>query len=61
MSAWLAYVEAAAREASEKDEANGIDWERDGLPKNAPFMVCVRRTTIAYKKVKRFFRRYLNE
>ena len=53
MSAWLAYVEAAAKEAREKDEANGIDWERDGLPKGAQFMVCVRRTRILFKKIKK--------
>jgi len=53
MSAWLAYVEAAAREAHEKDLANGKDWEKDGWPKDAPFFIMVRRTRIFFKKIKK--------
>jgi len=54
MSAWLGWVVVVADEKRREDEENGIDWERDGWPKDAPFMVCVRRTKIRYKKLKRF-------
>lgn len=60
MSAWLGWVVVMAEEKRREDEENGIDWERDGIPKDAPFMICVRKTRILFKKIKRKFRRKRN-
>lgn len=60
MSAWLGWVVGMAEEKRREDEANGIDWERDGLPKDAPFMICVRKKRIMFKKIKKIFKRKRN-
>ncbi len=60
MSAWLGWVVAMAEEKRREDEAKGIDWERDGWPKGAPFMLCVRKKRIMFKKVKKMFKRKRN-